>query len=75
MKKQQEKKQEYELQKIKLLLTLAKEEFQDEDYEDAKETFNEIIVTLNILSDALETLESQHILELAEIGKLFCKYK
>lgn len=74
IKKLQDKKREYCLHKIKLLLTLAKEKFQDEDYDDAKETFNEIISTLNIFSEILEASESQQILELSEIGKIFCKY-
>ncbi|MEK6947291.1 MAG: hypothetical protein AABX32_06815 [Nanoarchaeota archaeon] len=70
----QKKKREYGLQKIKLLLTLTKEEFQDKDYDDAKETFNEIISTLNIFSETLDIQESRQILELSEIGKIFCKY-
>lgn len=70
----QNKKRVYGLKKISLLLTLAKEEFQDEDYAVAKETFNEIISTLNIFSETLEISESQQILELSEIGKIFCKY-
>jgi hypothetical protein len=74
-KKQQKKKREYGLQKMKLLLTRTKEEFEDEDYDNAKDTFDQIIVTLTIVSDVLETEESKQILELSEIGKLFCKQK
>ena len=73
-KKQQKKKRDYGLEKIKLLLILAKEKFQDEDYDDAKETFNEIISTLNLFSETLDIQESKQILELSEIGKIFCKY-
>lgn len=70
----QEKKRKYGLQKIRLLVTVAKEQFQDNDYDDAKETFNEIIVTLGILSEAFDAVESRQILELCELGKIFCKY-
>lgn len=71
----QKKKREYALQKIKLLLALVNEEFQAGDYEFAKETFDKIVSTLNILSDAFDAQELQQILELSEIGNIFCKYK
>ncbi len=70
----QQKKREYGLQKIRLLVTVAKEQFQDNDYDDAKETFNGIIVTLDVLSEAFDAVESRQILELCELGKIFCKY-
>lgn len=74
-KKLQTKKQEYGLKKITLLVSLAKEEFQDKEYDSAKDTFNNILSTLTIFSGAFEQSETQQILELAEIGKIFCKYK
>lgn len=70
-----QKKKTYGLTRIRLLLQLAKEEIEDKDYDSSNQTFDQVIQTLNILSESIDADESKEILELAEIGKLFCKYK
>lgn len=73
-KKLLDEKKTYGLKKIQLLLTLSKEEFEDDDYDAANETFDKITQTLQIFSESINFKESSEILELVEIGKLFCKY-
>lgn len=72
-KKLLDEKKTYGLHKTQLLLTLAKKEFEDKNYDSANETFDKIIQTLQIFSESINFKESSEILELAEIGKLFCR--
>lgn len=54
---------------------LAKQQFREGAYEESIITFDQIIITLNIISDVLDTDDLQQILELSEIGKMVCKQK
>lgn len=66
-------KRDYVLKKLQLLITLANEQSKISDFKRLEETFNKVIVTLTIFSDALSATELQQILELSEIGKWACK--
>jgi hypothetical protein len=75
LRKQQKKKENYGFQRLSLLLNLAKNQFKKDNYDDAMVTFDQIIITLNIISDVLDTENLRQILELSEIGKIGCKQK
>lgn len=66
-------KRDYVLKKLQLLITLAKEQSETRSFERLEETFDKVIVTLTVFSDALSAIELQQILELSEIGKWACK--
>lgn len=66
-------KRDYVLEKLQLLITLANEQSKISDFKRLEETFDKVIVTLTVFSDALSATELQQILELSEIGKWACK--
>lgn len=75
LQKSNREKRDYVLQKLGLLITLAKEQSEVNDFDELEKTFDKVVVTLTVFSDALNAQELQQILELSEIGKWACSNK
>lgn len=70
-----QKKRNFAIKKISLLLSIIDDILKEDspDYEDARENFNKITNIIGFFSDSLDSIETQNILELSEIGELMCK--